>query len=69
MCGKQLIFSTAMRKTSEKNKMDNSQNGYSSIEKTGKIKKIMYPPNFLNFCREFPNNGSFSFQNKIPFYR
>ena len=23
----------------EKNKMDNSQNGYSSVEKTGKIKK------------------------------
>ena len=27
-----------MNKT-EKNKMDNSQNGYSSVEKTGKIKK------------------------------
>ena len=26
-------------KCSEKNKMDNSQNGYSSVEKTGKIKK------------------------------
>ena len=25
--------------SSEKNKMDNSQNGYSSVEKTGKIKK------------------------------
>ena len=27
---------------SEKNKMDNSQNGYSSVEKTGKIKKITF---------------------------
>ena len=25
------------------NKMDNSQNGYSSVEKTGKIKKIVFP--------------------------
>ena len=29
--------------SSEKNKMDNSQNGYSSVEKTGKIKKIVLP--------------------------
>ena len=44
MCGKQLIFRTAVRKTSEKkNKMDNSQNGYSSVWKTEKIKKsILY---------------------------
>ena len=28
-------------KCSEKNKMDNSQNGYSSVEKTGKIKKMI----------------------------
>ena len=32
-------FSSDVRKTSEKNKMDNSQNGYSSVGKTGKIKK------------------------------
>ena len=39
MCGKWAVFRTPVRKMSEKNKMDNSQNGYSSVEKTGKIKK------------------------------
>ena len=41
MCGKWAVFRTPVRKMSEKNKMDNAQNGHCSAEKTGKIKKIL----------------------------
>ena len=37
------LLSSDVRKTSEKNKMDNSQNGCSRVEKTGKIKKTYHP--------------------------
>ena len=41
MCGKWAVFRTPVRKMSEKNKMDNAQNGHCSAEKTGKIKKML----------------------------
>ena len=40
-------------KCSEKNKMDNSQNGYSSVENTGKIKKNTISSFFVQIFR-FP---------------
>ena len=38
-------FSSDVRKTSEKNKIDSLQNGYSSVGKTGKIKKTQLSMN------------------------
>ena len=38
--------------SSEKNKMDNSQNGYSSVEKTGNIKKMFQ----VSVCKTQYNN-------------
>ena len=34
-------------KCCEKNKMDNAQNGYSSVDNTGKIKKMIFPSTLM----------------------